>query len=98
MNAAVTDKEKSRRQLSLSRSQPFADDGWTARTVKELGLEHTTRTVVVKRVPVLSAFPCIMLYHYSRGDEIGNDRSKVTSHSCISTVASNPWYNGAKIT
>jgi putative transposase len=43
VNAAVTDKEKSRWQLSLSRSQPFGDPGWTARTATKLGLEHTMR-------------------------------------------------------
>ena len=43
VNAAVTEKEKSRWQLSLSRSQPFGDDAWTARTTTKLGLEHTMR-------------------------------------------------------
>ena len=43
VNAVVTAKEKSRWELSLARSRPFGDDEWTARTVKEMGLEHTVR-------------------------------------------------------
>ena len=43
VNAVATKKEQSRWELSISRSQPFGDDGWTAHAVKLLGLEHTVR-------------------------------------------------------
>ncbi len=43
VNAAVTEKEKSRWHLSLARGQPFGEHGWKAAAVKELGLEHTVR-------------------------------------------------------
>ena len=47
VNAVTSKKEQSRWEMSwevsLSRSQPFGDDGWTAQTVKALGLEHTVR-------------------------------------------------------
>ena len=43
VNAARTKKDQSRWELSLSRSRPFGDDGWTAQTVKKLELEHTVR-------------------------------------------------------
>lgn len=43
VNAVTTKKEQSRWELSLSRSRPFGDDGWTAQTVKKLELEHTVR-------------------------------------------------------
>ena len=44
VNATVSEKEKSRWELSLARSRPFGDDGWTAATVKMMGLEHTVRS------------------------------------------------------
>ena len=43
VNAVATKKQQSRWELSLSRSQPFGDDDWTAHAVKLLGLEHTVR-------------------------------------------------------
>ena len=44
VNDRLTKKELARWSLSLSRSQPFGDDGWTAQTVQQLGLEHTVRS------------------------------------------------------
>ena len=43
VNAAMTAKEESRWTLSLARSQPFGEAGWTARAATQLGLGHTIR-------------------------------------------------------
>ena len=43
VNAVITNKEQERWKLSLGRSRPFGDDGWTADVAKKLGLEHTMR-------------------------------------------------------
>jgi putative transposase len=44
VNAVVSQKEQSRWEMSLSRSRPFGDDGWTAAAAKKLGVEHTMRS------------------------------------------------------
>ena len=44
VNAEITRKEQERWELSLGRSQPFGDNGWTALVAKKLGLEHTIRS------------------------------------------------------
>ena len=43
VKASVGFKEQARWELSLTRSRPFGDDGWTAGTAKKLELEHTIR-------------------------------------------------------
>ena len=43
VNSVITDKEKSRWELSLARSQPLGDDGWTIAAAKKPGLESTMR-------------------------------------------------------
>jgi hypothetical protein len=44
VNAALTQKEIERMQVSLKRSRPFGDEGWVNRTALKLGLEHTLRS------------------------------------------------------
>jgi REP-associated tyrosine transposase len=43
VNSPLSAKELNRVRLSVVRGQPYGDDEWVRRTVKELDLEHTVR-------------------------------------------------------
>ena len=43
VNRPITPRELERVQGSLARGRPLGEDGWVARTVRRLGLQHTVR-------------------------------------------------------
>jgi putative transposase len=43
VNEPINERELSRLELSERRQQPYGDENWVVRTVKQLGLEHTVR-------------------------------------------------------
>jgi putative transposase len=55
VNTSLNAKELDRVRVSLARGRPYGGDEWVARTVKELGLEHTVRPEGRPRKASLSA-------------------------------------------